>query len=162
MEPSDTAENKKIVHNLAYSICNLHVLVKQTTSSHQFWSSLGSCDHGAFLEGFELLGSRKAKNTFLLCTASCTDVDGSGLDSSEDLASFFVSSLLKKMEKIAMQMEDAHVSTVSSSHKSISHWPLQILFLQLRMIFNTYCIFSVFADEDRVQLFQYDFTKTKH
>uniref|UniRef100_A0A453EZ34 HTH arsR-type domain-containing protein n=2 Tax=Aegilops tauschii subsp. strangulata TaxID=200361 RepID=A0A453EZ34_AEGTS len=120
MEPSDTAENKKIVHNLAYSICNLHVLVKQTTSSHQFWSSLGSCDHGAFLEGFELLGSRKAKNTFLLCTASCTDVDGSGLDSSEELASFFVSSLLKKMEKIAMQMEDAHMKIVFSCFSTIS------------------------------------------
>ncbi|KAM3330839.1 hypothetical protein ACQJBY_027135 [Aegilops geniculata] len=120
MELSDTAENKKIVYNLAYSICNLHVLVKQTTSSHQFWSSLGSCDHGAFLEAFELLGSRKAKNTFLLCTASCTDVDGSGLDSSEELASFFVSSLLKKMGKIAMQMEDTHMKIVFSCFSTIS------------------------------------------
>ena len=101
-ELSDTTANNLIVQNLAYSICNLHKSIKQTTSTHQFWSSLGSSDHAAFLEGFELLGSRKTKNTFLLCTASSTDAAGSLL----------VSSLLKKMGKIAMQMEDTHVSTI--------------------------------------------------
>uniref|UniRef100_A0ACD5UJH9 Uncharacterized protein n=1 Tax=Avena sativa TaxID=4498 RepID=A0ACD5UJH9_AVESA len=119
-ELSDTTANNLIVQNLAYSVCNLHMLIKQTTSSHQFWSSLGSSDHVAFLEGFELLGSKKAKNTFLLCTASSTDAAGSDLDSSEELTSFLVSSLLKKMGKIAMQMEDTHMKIVFSCFSLIS------------------------------------------
>jgi U3 small nucleolar RNA-associated protein 20 len=107
-ELNDTTANNLIIQNLAYSVCNLHMLIKQTTSSHEFWSSLGSSDHVAFLEGFELLGSKKAKNTFLLCTAEA----GSDLDSSQELTSFLVSSLLKKMGKIAMQMEDTHVRII--------------------------------------------------
>ncbi|KAM0879606.1 hypothetical protein ACQ4PT_034126 [Festuca glaucescens] len=117
MELSDTTANNLIVQNLAYSICNLHMLIKQTTSSHQFWSSLGSSDHVAFLEGFELLGSKKAKNTFLLCTA---DAAGFDLNSSEELTSLLVSSLLKKMGKIAMQMEDTHMKIVFSCFSLIS------------------------------------------
>uniref|UniRef100_A0A0A9GAD1 Uncharacterized protein n=1 Tax=Arundo donax TaxID=35708 RepID=A0A0A9GAD1_ARUDO len=70
MELSDTTANNLIVQNLAYSICNLHMLVRRSTSSHRFWSGVSSSDHGAFLEGFELLGSTKAKNTFLLSTST--------------------------------------------------------------------------------------------
>jgi U3 small nucleolar RNA-associated protein 20 len=109
MELSDSTANNLIIQNLAYSVCNLHMLIKQTTSSHQFWSNLRSSDHVAFLEGFELLGSKKSKNTFLLCTA---DAAGFDLNRSEELTSLLVSSLLKKMGKIAMRMEDTHVSTI--------------------------------------------------
>lgn len=119
-ELSDTTANNLIMQNLAYSICNLHLLVKQIASPHQFWSSLGSSDHGAFLEGFELLGSTKAKNTFLLCTASSACAAGSDVDSSEELMSLLVSSLLKRMGKIAMQMEDTHMKIIFSCFSMIS------------------------------------------
>jgi len=93
-ELSDTTANNLIVQNLAYSVCNLHMLIRQSTSTHQFWSSISS-DRGAFLEGFELLGSTKVKNMFLLCTTS-----------------LLVSSVLKKMGRIAMQMQDTQVSSI--------------------------------------------------
>ncbi|KAL6615458.1 hypothetical protein ACP70R_037728 [Stipagrostis hirtigluma subsp. patula] len=107
-ELSDTTANNLIVQNLAYSVCNLHMLIRQSNSAHQFWSGISSSDRGAFLEGFELLGSKKAKNTFLLCTTS-TDVIESSLDSSEEPTSLLVSSILKRMGKIAMQMQDTQI-----------------------------------------------------
>jgi len=113
-ELSDTTANNLIVQNLAYSVCNLHMSIRQSTSTHQFWSSISSSDHGAFLEGFELLGSTKAKNMFRLCTSTATDVSIPSLDSSEEPTSLLVSSILKRMGKIAMQMQDTQVSSIPS------------------------------------------------
>uniref|UniRef100_A0A0D3EQK8 Uncharacterized protein n=1 Tax=Oryza barthii TaxID=65489 RepID=A0A0D3EQK8_9ORYZ len=93
--------------------------MEQTTSPHQFWSSLSSSDHSAFLEGFELFGSTKAKNAFLLCTSASTDVNGS-IDGGEELTSLLVSSLLKRMGKIAMQMQDTQMKIVFNCFSMIS------------------------------------------
>ncbi|KAF8670965.1 hypothetical protein HU200_050235 [Digitaria exilis] len=117
-ELSDITANNLIMQNLAYSVCNLHMLIRQSTSTNQFWSSVSS-DRGAFLEGFELLGSRKAKNIFLLCT-STTDVSVSSLDGSEDPISLLVSSILKRMGKIAMQMQDTQIKIVFNCFRMIS------------------------------------------
>ncbi|WVZ69932.1 hypothetical protein U9M48_018646 [Paspalum notatum var. saurae] len=102
------------MENLAYSVCNLHMFIRQSSSTHQFWSSISSYDHGAFLEGFELLGSTKAKNMFLLCTSTSSD------DSSEEPTSLLVSSILKRMGKIAMQMQDAQTKIVFNCFSMIS------------------------------------------
>jgi len=110
-ELSDTTANNLIVQNLAYSVCNLHMLIRQSTSTHQFWSSISS-DRGAFLEGFELLGSTKVKNMFLLCTSTSSDASGSSLGINEGPTSLLVSSVLKKMGRIAMQMQDTQVSSI--------------------------------------------------
>lgn len=114
-ELNDITANNLIMQNLAYSVCNLHMLIRQSTSTNQFWSTVSS-DRGAFLEGFELLGSRKAKNMFLLCTSTTTDVSVSSLDSSEDPISLLVSSILKRMGKIAMQMQDTQVNSIPSDN----------------------------------------------
>ncbi|TVU34273.1 hypothetical protein EJB05_16104 [Eragrostis curvula] len=119
-ELSDTTANNLIVQNLAYAVCNLHMLVRRSTSSHQFWSSIGSSNHGAFLEGFELLGSTKAKNTFLLCASTSSDAAGSSLDSSEEPTSLLVSSILKRMGKIATQMQDTQTKIVLNCFGVIS------------------------------------------
>lgn len=150
-ELSDTTANNLIVQNLSYSVCNLHTLVKQTTSPHQFWSSLSSSDHSAFLEGFELFGSTKAKNAFLLCTSASTDVNGSNLDGGEELTSLLVSSLLKRMGKIAMQMQDTQVSSISQ-HEYYSQIELILCIQYLELYFHYAC-----ADEDCIQLLQHDF-----
>lgn len=118
-ELSDTTANNLIVQNVAYSVCNLHMLIRQSTSTHQFWSSISS-DRGAFLEGFELLGSRKAKNIFLLCTSTSSDVSGSSLDTNEEPTSLLVSSILKKMGRIAMQMQDTQIKNVFNCFNMIS------------------------------------------
>ena len=113
-ELSDTTANNLIVQNLAYSVCNLHMLIRQSTSTPQFWSSISS-DRGAFLEGFELLGSTKLKNMFLLCTSTSSDTSGSSLGINEGPTSLLVSSILKKMGRIAMQMQDTQVSSIPSA-----------------------------------------------
>ena len=113
-ELSDTTANNLIVQNLAYSVCNLHMLIRQSTSTPQFWSSISS-DRGAFLEGFELLGSTKLKNMFLLCTSTSSDASGSSLGINEGPTSLLVSSILKKMGRIAMQMQDTQVSSIPSA-----------------------------------------------
>jgi U3 small nucleolar RNA-associated protein 20 len=150
-ELSDTTANNLIVQNLAYSVCNLHMLIRQSTSTHQFWSSISS-DRGAFLEGFELLGSRKAKNIFLLCTSTSSDVSGSSLDTNEEPTSLLVSSILKKMGRIAMQMQDTQVSSITSAKS------FPCMFLRM-VACNSYVllIFHPYADKERVQLLQYDF-----
>ncbi|KAJ1284067.1 hypothetical protein BS78_03G175200 [Paspalum vaginatum] len=119
-ELSDTTPNNLIVQNLAYSVCNLHMFIRQSSSTHQFWSSISSSDHGAFLEGFELLGSTKAKNMFLLCTSTSSDVSGSSLDSSEEPTSLLVSSILKRMGKIALQMQDTQMKIMFNCFSMIS------------------------------------------
>ncbi|CAO2170436.1 unnamed protein product [Urochloa humidicola] len=118
-ELSDTTANNLIVQNLAYSVCNLHMSIRQATSAHQFWSSISTFDHSAFLEGFELLGSTKAKNMFLLCT-STTDISVSSLESSKEPTSLLVSSILKRMGKIAMQMPDTQTKIVFNCFRMIS------------------------------------------
>jgi len=118
-ELSDTTANNLIVQNLAYSVCNLHMLIRQSTSTHQFWSSISS-DLGAFLEGFELLGSTKVKNMFLLCTSTSSDVSGSNLGINEEPTSLLVSSILKKMGRIAMQMQDTQIKIVFNCFSMIS------------------------------------------
>lgn len=119
-ELSDTTANNLIVQNLAYSVCNLHMFIRQSTSTHQFWSCISSSDYGAFLEGFELLGSTKAKNMFLLCTSTSSDVSGSSLDNSEEPTSLLVASILKRMAKIAMQMQDTQMKIVFNCFSMIS------------------------------------------
>lgn len=115
-ELSDEAANNLIAQNIVFSICGLHSFAKQRKLSalHQFWSTLSSDEQGLYLKGFELLASRKAQDQFLLCTTT-TSVSLVGEDqiiheAGEDLKSLLVAPLLKKMGKIAMQMEDAQVS----------------------------------------------------
>ena len=122
--------------------------IRQSTSTHQFWSSISSSDHGAFLEGFELLGSTKAKNMFRLCTSTATDVSIPSLDSSEEPTSLLVSSILKRMGKIAMQMQDTQVSFIPS-YKSVV---FPVCFSVCGNFFPYPCV-----DKDRVQLLPYDF-----
>ncbi|EEC70970.1 hypothetical protein OsI_02594 [Oryza sativa Indica Group] len=102
-------------------------LMKQLRA--EFWSSLSSSDHSAFLEGFELFGSTKAKNAFLLCTSASTDVNGSNLDGGEELTSLLVSSLLKRMGKIAMQMQDTQSCTFTKH-------------VQMKIVFNCFSMIS--------------------
>jgi hypothetical protein len=53
---SDTTANNLIVQNLAYAVCNLHVLIRRSTSSHEFWSSnIHFFKPWCHPKGFELL-----------------------------------------------------------------------------------------------------------
>ncbi|XP_073005480.1 uncharacterized protein [Typha latifolia] len=123
---SDDAANNLIVQNLVFSVCGLHSFCKQRQISalDQFWSTLSSAEQGCYIESFELLGSRKAKNKFLLSTTSrsvsSVQKDQPNYDTSEDLQSLLVAPLLKRMGKIAMDMEDVQMKIIFSCFRLIS------------------------------------------
>jgi len=111
----DAATSNPITQNLVFSICGLHTFAKQRTNLilHKYWSALKHRDQSSYLEAFQLLGSSKAKDVFLLATndASQTsrEVDQSDQDNNKNLKSLLVAPLLKRMGKIATEMEDAQV-----------------------------------------------------
>lgn len=111
----DDAASNLITQNLVFSICGLHSSAKQINSStlHEFWCTLDSCEQGSYLEAFELLGSRRIKNAFLLSTSNTGQSSGgkelADEDDAKNFQSFLILSLLKRMGKIAMQKEDIQV-----------------------------------------------------
>lgn len=104
--------NRLILENISFSVCELHSFATERKLD-QFWLSLSSAEQSSFLEGFELLGSRKAKNNFLLSATASSEaqIDDQSKNIKEDLQSLLVVPLIKRMGKIAMQMEDVQVSS---------------------------------------------------
>jgi U3 small nucleolar RNA-associated protein 20 len=102
--------NRLILENISFAVCGLHSFAKERKLD-QFWFGLSPDEHSLFLEGFELLGSQKAKNNFLLFAAASSEAekDNQNKNSEEDLKSLLIVPLIKRMGKIAMQMEDVQV-----------------------------------------------------
>lgn len=122
----DDATSNLITQNLVFSICNLHSFAKQKTHLllHEFWSTLDCHEQASYLEAFELLGSRKAKDFFLLSThnksQSCQQEDQSDQVSNQKLELLLVAPLLKRMGKIATDMEDVQMKIIFNCFKVIS------------------------------------------
>lgn len=103
--------NRVILENISFSVCGLHSFATERKLD-QFWLGLNPAENRTFLAGFELLGSRKAKNNFLLSstTSSEAEIDNQSKNSEEDLRSLLIVPMIKRMGKIAMQKEDVQVS----------------------------------------------------
>ncbi|KAJ3705626.1 hypothetical protein LUZ61_009331 [Rhynchospora tenuis] len=112
--------NGLILSNIAFSICELHSFATERKLD-QFWSSFNQVEQRFFLEGFEKLGSQKAKNSFFLsATASSeAEMDNQSKNNEVDLRSLLVVPLIKRMGKIAMQMEDVQMEIVLKSFRII-------------------------------------------
>ncbi|KAH7523135.1 hypothetical protein JRO89_XSUnG0085500 [Xanthoceras sorbifolium] len=116
----DDAVSSRITQNLVSSICNMHSLKEQREyiDPHNYWSALGESEQSLFLKAFQLLDSGKEKGIFLsLISGACNQSDQ---DDSKDLGFLLVSSLLKKMGKIALQKEDIQMGIVFNSFRLIS------------------------------------------
>jgi U3 small nucleolar RNA-associated protein 20 len=107
MQLNDDAASNLITQNLVFTICGVHSLMGQMEyiDSPKFWSSLEEQEQGRFLKAFELLDSRKGRSMFL----SFTSGDQKDHDHSKDIRYLTISYLLKRMGKIALQMEAIQV-----------------------------------------------------
>ncbi|XP_068649715.1 uncharacterized protein [Aristolochia californica] len=107
-----------ITQNLAFAFCGIHsfLLRRNGTTPLDFWSTLGPFERDRFLKAFESLGSRRGKDTFFLSVSG----DQNAQDSSEDLQSLLARPMLKKMGKVALQMEDIQMKVVFNCFRIIS------------------------------------------
>ncbi|XP_004305310.1 PREDICTED: small subunit processome component 20 homolog [Fragaria vesca subsp. vesca] len=108
----DDAANKLITQNLAFTVCGVHSLMGLTecADSHQFWYNLEHHEQDRFLKVFELLEARKGKTMFLSLTSGICDANDE--NPPKNILSLLVSNLLKKMGKIALQMEAIQMKIV--------------------------------------------------
>ncbi|KAK0607559.1 hypothetical protein LWI29_016732 [Acer saccharum] len=114
------AVSSRITQNLVFAICNMHSLKerREYVDPHSYWSTLGESERSLFLKAFQLLDSGKEKGLFLsLISGAC---DQNDQDDSKDLGFLLVSSLLKKMGKIALLKEDIQMGIVFNSFRLIS------------------------------------------
>ncbi|WOK99438.1 small subunit processome component [Canna indica] len=118
----DTASNL-ITQNLVFAACSLHTKLTNSLGPYEYWSTLDSRKKGVYLEAFDNLGSKKARDTFLLSTTVRSDssaIDDQTEEGNRDVRSLLVVPLIKRMGKIAMQMEDIQMRIVFNSFRMIS------------------------------------------
>ncbi|PON57236.1 Coatomer beta subunit [Trema orientale] len=130
----DDAASNLIVQNIVFTICGVHSLMGQLEHGEpqRFWSTLEQHEQGYFLEALKLLDSGKVQSLFLSLTSGELDKKEDG--NSKDIRNLLVSNLLKKMGKIALQMEA----------------------VQMKIVFNSFSkIFAQFTEEDRL-LYAYE------
>ncbi|KAK9122055.1 hypothetical protein Syun_019672 [Stephania yunnanensis] len=104
-----------ISQNLGFAICGMHSFAERGQNCDQeFWLK----EQGHFVKSFQLLGSRKDVSMLALLTSFEKVEHGQNCD--QDLHSILVSPLLKKMGKVALQMEDIQMKTVFNCLQMIS------------------------------------------
>ncbi|KAI3984708.1 hypothetical protein MKX01_039325 [Papaver californicum] len=146
----DDKEAKVLTQILVFAISGVHKLAGQSESLHlqEFWSTLELNEQSHFLKAFHLLGSRKGRMLLGLLTSDVVDsvdqVDDAtssveradnaadaveqadaSMNSVEQvngnrLQSMLVSPLLKKIGKVALQMDDMQTKIVFNSFSMIS------------------------------------------
>ncbi|XP_037492635.1 small subunit processome component 20 homolog [Jatropha curcas] len=115
----DTTDNL-ITQNIVFTICAIHSLMGKAECADPFvfWSTLEQQEQRLFLEAFRLLDSRKAKDIFLNVISGVRGGDDG--EQSENLQYLLISNLIKKMGKIALQMEAIQMKIVFNSFGKIS------------------------------------------
>lgn len=106
----DDAASALITQNLTFVICALQSFLgpNKLVGDRSIWSAVDHHEQGRFLEALQLLDSGKGGSMF----ASLTSGDNSqnAEENSNHRQSLLVSYLLKRMGKIALQMEAVQVS----------------------------------------------------
>lgn len=93
------------IQNLAFAMCELHSLSCQMSVS-KLWSTLAQDDQEILLKDFRALGLRNKLKMLLLSVTG---------DQTGDVSrSLFVATLLKKLEKLAFQLEDTRMKAIFS------------------------------------------------
>ncbi|CAK9178916.1 unnamed protein product [Ilex paraguariensis] len=116
---TDDAANSLITQNLVFSICGVHSLVGQNNMDPQdFWSTVEHRDQARYLKVFHLLDSRKGRGEFASLASGFNGQNDQ--QNSEHYHHVLIIYLLKRMGKIALQMEAIQVKIVFDSFKSIS------------------------------------------
>ncbi|EOA39466.1 hypothetical protein CARUB_v10008061mg, partial [Capsella rubella] len=112
-----------ITENIVFAVSGLHSMIGQ--SDHEFWPSLDNDEQVVFLNAFKELGSGKGKSIFLALA--------SGEHSDKDVRNVLIGSLLKRMGKIALEMDT----------------------LQMRIVFNVYKGFASQLNQEECRLYAF-------
>lgn len=107
---NDDAANSVISQNLVFTICGVHSFMKQMDDQDvsKFWSTLEQDEQARFLKSFQLLDPKKGRGLFASLTSDASQQNIHG-DMGE-LRYLLVSTMLKRMGKIAVEMDDIRVS----------------------------------------------------
>lgn len=105
----DDAASDLIVQNLVLTISCVHSLMGQLECGEpqKFWSTLEPNEQGYFLKALKLLDSGKGQSMFLSLTSDKFEKKDDTC--AKDIRHLLVCNLLKKMGKVALQMEDVQV-----------------------------------------------------
>ncbi|XP_071696721.1 uncharacterized protein [Rutidosis leptorrhynchoides] len=115
---TDEAANQCLMKNVKFAISKLHLMLGQQRESQIFWSTLKPKDEEMFLRAFVILDSSKGRNMFAsLASGLNSHCD---LENCESYRYLLISSLLKKMGKIALDMEEVQMRFVFKSFKKLS------------------------------------------
>ncbi|XP_020872517.1 U3 small nucleolar RNA-associated protein 20 isoform X2 [Arabidopsis lyrata subsp. lyrata] len=119
--------------NIVFAVSSLHSLIGQSDQEtyNGFWSSLGEDEQVVFLKAFEVLDSGKGRSTFLALTSGKRTENGE--DDGNDIRNVLIGSLLKRMGKIALDMEA----------------------VQMRVVFNVYKAFASQLNQEECYLYAY-------
>ncbi|KAL8239479.1 hypothetical protein R6Q59_016046 [Mikania micrantha] len=104
--------------NIIFAILHLHSMLGQKSESQVFWSTLEQKDEEIFLRAFVILDSRKGRSMFASLASelnSCIDVENC-----ENYRHLLISSLIKTMGKIALDMNEDQMKRVFDIFKEIS------------------------------------------
>ncbi|KAB1216916.1 hypothetical protein CJ030_MR4G016071 [Morella rubra] len=120
MQLIDDDASHLITQNLVFTICGVHSLMGQMEylGSSMFWSTLKQHEQGRFLKAFQLLDSRKGSNMLFSLVSAVHDQMDEGHFT--DIRHLMISYLLKRMGKIALQMEPIQMKIVFNCFSKIS------------------------------------------
>ncbi|KAL7595784.1 hypothetical protein Lser_V15G29528 [Lactuca serriola] len=115
---TDDSANNYLRHNIVFAILGLHSILGQQKEAQVFWSTLQPKDEEILIKAFMILDPRKGRSMF---ASIASGLDGcSDVEKCEPLCYLFISSLLKKMGKIALDMEEIQMRIVFDSFRQIS------------------------------------------
>lgn len=116
---TDDSANNYIKQNIVFAILGLHsMLGARQKEAKVFWSTFEPKDEEILIKAFLILDSRKGRSMF---ASFASDLNGeSGMENCERHRYFLISSLLKRMGKIALDMEEVQMRIVFDSFRLVS------------------------------------------
>ncbi|CAL5416773.1 unnamed protein product [Camellia sinensis] len=116
----DNTASTIVTQNLSFTICGIHSLLvpKKWIDGQSFGYTLEHDEEGCFLKAFQKLDSRKGRSMFASLTSG--DNNQNDQENSGHHQSLLVSYLLKRIGKIALQMEAVQMKIVFNVFKSIT------------------------------------------
>ncbi|KAL0795429.1 hypothetical protein Bca101_066806 [Brassica carinata] len=118
-------EEDYLTENIVFAVTGLHSMIGQTDD--EYWSSLDNDEQVKFLEAFLVFDSGKVRSTFLALTSS------GNMKGQDDVRNVLVGNLLKRMGKLAFDV-DSH---------------------QMRIVFNVYKAFSSNLSQEECRLYAF-------
>lgn len=112
---TDDSANNYLTQNIVFAILGLHKILSQQNEAQVFWSNLQQKDEEIFVKAFMILDSRKGRSMFASLVSGVNE-----MENCEHNRYLLISSLLKRMGKFALDMEEVQMRIVFESFRQIS------------------------------------------